>query len=531
MTVNRTITVEPIVDVATNKTSDREEYFVDDIAIWTINVSNAANGTNATNVVLKDVFPSEFVFIDYTATKGKYDSKTGEWNIGFMENGTSVTLVIRSYAKIVTNLTTNYVNVTCNEDDWNLSNNVANKSVKVIDIPDVNKTVNDTTPFYNETVVYNLTIINTGDINYTNNISVIDSLPNGLEFIETVSITGAKLIKEVINGQKITWTITDIAAFSSAVIKVKVRALAIGELTNNLTIVAPNGTNKTVNCTIDPIPLADLAVTKTNDHYRIDCLNSTTVIWTIKVVNNGPNDAINAIAKDILPKGIIYISDDSNGKYNPKTGVWKLGDLANGSSRTINIKTKVNATNVIIDNEVVVSSETYDPNESNNYDNSSIKVIAIADLMLIKDANVTKVHVGDKFSYIITVINNGPDTAVNARVYDLLPKGLELLGFEASKGDFDPAAGIWRIGDMKNGEVVTLIINVKALVTGKIINEAYVESDTFDNDTSNNKDSATVIVIKEHKPIPPYIIPTGNPLLIALLSLIAIVGVTLRRKV
>ena len=529
MTVNRTITVEPIVDVATNKTSDREEYFVDDIAIWTINVSNAANGTNATNVVLKDVFPSEFVFIDYTATKGTYDSKTGEWNIGFMENGTSVTLVIRSYAKIVTNLTTNYVNVTCNEDDWNLSNNVANKSVKVIDIPDVNKTVNDTTPFYNETVVYNLTIINTGDINYTNNISVIDSLPNGLEFIETVSITGAKLIKEVINGQKITWTITDIAAFSSAVIKVKVRALAIGELTNNLTIVAPNGTNKTVNCTIDPIPLADLAVTKTNDHYRIDCLNSTTVIWTIKVVNNGPNDAINAIAKDILPKGIIYISDDSNGKYNPKTGVWKLGDLANGSSRTINIKTKVNATNVIIDNEVVVSSETYDPNESNNYDNSSIKVIAIADLMLIKDANVTKVHVGDKFSYIITVINNGPDTAVNARVYDLLPKGLELLGFEASKGDFDPAAGIWRIGDMENGEVVTLIINVKALVTGKIINEAYVESDTFDNDTSNNKDSATVIVIKEHNP--PYIIPTGNPLLIALLSLIAIVGVTLRRKV
>ncbi|WP_405323690.1 DUF11 domain-containing protein, partial [Methanobrevibacter sp.] len=529
MTVNRTITVEPIVDVATNKTSDREEYFVDDIAIWTINVSNAANGTNATNVVLKDVFPSEFVFIDYTATKGTYDSKTGEWNIGFMENGTSVTLVIRSYAKIVTNLTTNYVNVTCNEDDWNLSNNVANKSVKVIDIPDVNKTVNDTTPFYNETVVYNLTIINTGDINYTNNISVIDSLPNGLEFIETVSITGAKLIKEVINGQKITWTITDIAAFSSAVIKVKVRALAIGELTNNLTIVAPNGTNKTVNCTIDPIPLADLAVTKTNDHYRIDCLNSTTVIWTIKVVNNGPNDAINAIAKDILPKGIIYISDDSNGKYNPITGVWELGDLANGSSRTINIKTKVNATNVIIDNEVVVSSETYDPNESNNYDNSSIKVIAIADLMLIKDANVTKVHVGDKFSYIITVINNGPDTAVNARVYDLLPKGLELLGFEASKGDFDPAAGIWRIGDMENGEVVTLIINVKALVTGKIINEAYVESDTFDNDTSNNKDSATVIVIKEHKP--PYIIPTGNPLLIAILSLIAIVGVTLRRKV
>ena len=530
-TVNKTITVEPIVDVATNKTSDKEEYFVDDIAIWTINVSNAANGTNATNVVLKDVFPSEFVFINYTATKGTYNSKTGEWNIGFMGNGTYETLVIRSYAKTITNWTINKVNVTCKEDDWNLSNNVANKTVKVVDLPDLNKTVNDTTPFYNETVIYNLTIKNIANMTYTEKLLVIDSLPKGLEFIETVSITGAKLIKETVNGQKITWTITNIAANSKAVIKVKVRAKAIGELTNNLTIIGPRGTNKTVNCTIDPIPLADLAVFKSNDHYRIDCHNSTTVIWTIKVVNNGPNDAINAIAKDILPKGIIYISDDSNGKYDPATGVWKLGNLANGKSKTIHIATKVNATDVIIDNEVVVSSDTYDPNESNNYDNSSIKVIAVADLMLIKDANVTKVHVGDKFSYIITVINNGPDTAVNARVYDLLPKGLELLGFEASKGDFDPAAGIWRIGDMENGEVVTLIINVKALVTGKIINEAYVESDTFDNDTSNNKDSATVIVIKEHKPIPPYIIPTGNPLLIALLSLIAIVGVSLRRKV
>ena len=529
-TVNKTIRVKPIVDVATNKTSDKEVYFVDDLAIWTINVSNAANGTNATNVVLKDVFPSEFVFIDYTATKGAYNSRTGEWNIGFMANGTSETLVIRSYAKTVTNLTINIVNVTCNEDEWNLSNNVANKTVKVIDLPNLNKTVNDTTPFYNEIVKYNLKVINTGNITYTSNLTVIDSLPNGLEFINTVGITGASLIKEVVNGQKITWTITNIAANSNAVITVKVRAKALGDLTNNMTIIGPHGTNKTVNCTINPKPLADLAVIKTNDHYRIDCINSTTVIWTIKVVNNGPNDAINAIAKDILPKGIIYISDDSNGKYNPKTGVWSIGNLANGKSKTINIKTKVNATNVIIDNDVVVSSDTYDPNESNNYDNSSIKVIAIADLMIIKNANVTKVTVGDKFSYMLVVINKGPDTAVSARVYDTLPKGLKLLSFKASKGTYDPKTGIWSIGDLENGERVTLQIYVKALISGEIINEARVESDTFDNDTSNNYDNATVIVEEPPEEPPIKILPTGNPLLIALLSLIAIVGVTLRRK-
>ena len=530
-TVIKKITSNPIVDVATNKTSDKEEYFVDDIAIWTINVSNAANGTNATNVILKDVFPSEFVFIDYTATKGVYNYRTGEWNIGFMGNGTYETLVIRSYAKSVTNKTINFVNVTCKEDDWNLSNNVANKTVKVVDIPDPRKTVNDTTPFYNEIVEYNLTVINTANMPYTDNLRVIDSLPKGLEFIETVDIKGAKLIKETVNGQKITWIITNIAANSKAVITVKVRAKAIGKLTNNLTIIGPRGTNKTVNCTINPKPLADLEVIKINDHYRIDCKNSTIVVWTIKVVNNGPNDAVNAIAKDILPKGIIYVSDDSNGKYNPRTGVWKIGNLKNGQSKIINIKTRVNATNVIIDNEVVVSSDTYDPNESNNYDNSSIKVIPIADLMIIKNANVTKMNVGDKFTYIITVINNGPDTAVNARVYDTLPKGVKFFRFEASKGSYDPQTGIWTIGDLVKGEKVTLRIYVEALVSGEIVNEARVESDTFDNDTSNNYDSATVIVEEHHNNPPFKILPTGNPLLLALLSLIAIVGITFRRKI
>ena len=336
-----------------------------------------------------------------------------------------------------------------------------------------------------------------------------------------------KYPKKVQKGQKITWIITNIAARSDAIIKVRVKANALGDLTNNLTIIAPRGTNKTVNCTITPVPWADLAVTKTSDHYGIDCHNSTTVIWTIKVVNNGPNEAVNAIAKDILPAGLIYISDDSHGNYDSETGVWTIGNLKKGQSAKIHIKTKVDAIDTYINNPVVVSSETYDPDKSNNRDNSSIKVISVADLKLIKEANVTKTTVGKEFSYLITVINNGPDTAINARVYDTLPKGLKLLSFEASKGSYNPKNGTWTIGDLKNGEKVTLKINVKALVTGKIINEARVESDTFDNDTSNNNDSATVVVKGGHKF---RMLPTGNPLIIALLSLIAIVGVTLRRK-
>ena len=65
--VHETIHPVPIVDISVNITSDKDEYFVDDIAVWTVVVSNAGNGTNATNVSLKDLFPSiNFKFINCT---------------------------------------------------------------------------------------------------------------------------------------------------------------------------------------------------------------------------------------------------------------------------------------------------------------------------------------------------------------------------------------------------------------------------------------------------------------------------------
>ena len=90
---NLTVYPVPIVDISVNITSDKDEYFVDDIAVWTVVVSNANNATNATNVTLRDFFPgSNFEFINCTLANGT--SYTGDtWYIGDLNNGTDVTLV------------------------------------------------------------------------------------------------------------------------------------------------------------------------------------------------------------------------------------------------------------------------------------------------------------------------------------------------------------------------------------------------------------------------------------------------------
>ena len=143
--------------------------------------------------------------------------------------------------------------------------------------------------------------------------------------------------------------------------------------------------------------------------------------------------------------------------------------------------------------------------------------------------------VGDKITYAISVINRGPDTAVNARAFDILPKGLKLISFKVSKGTFDPATGKWMIGDLAPGEKVTLLLVTEALISGQIINEATVESDTYDNDTSNNYDNATVNVteVPEEPEVPsvPKMHPTGNPLAMVLLALLVLGTTIFRRKI
>jgi uncharacterized repeat protein (TIGR01451 family) len=165
-------------------------------------------------------------------------------------------------------------------------------------------------------------------------------------------------------------------------------------------------------------------------------------------------------------------------------------------------------------------------------------------LEIIKVANKDKVKVGDLIVWTITVINHGPDKAVNVRVSDMIDvEKCEPVSYKTSKGGFDLLDGDWIIGNMEVGEKATLQITVKALYTGELVNYAYVTSDTPDPNPDNDESSAKVIVV-DNNPTPdnpgvPQIptkhsnlskYATGNPVVMVLLALLAIVGVTLRRK-
>ena len=96
--------------------------------------------------------------------------------------------------------------------------------------------------------------------------------------------------------------------------------------------------------------------------------------WIIKVVNKGPNGAVDVFVKDVLPVNTKFVSfTSSKGSFDKTKGVWTIGDLAKGEEVTLIITCKVLSAGSIT-NKAVVNSHTKDLNTSNNKDNATIEV-------------------------------------------------------------------------------------------------------------------------------------------------------------
>ncbi len=68
-----------------------------------------------------------------------------------------------------------------------------------------------------------------------------------------------------------------------------------------------------------------------------------TVIFTLTVDHNGGLDASGVTVQDQLPDGFTYVSDAGDGTFDPETGIWTIGELADGTSASIDVTVLVEA--------------------------------------------------------------------------------------------------------------------------------------------------------------------------------------------
>lgn len=168
---------------------------------------------------------------------------------------------------------------------------------------------------------------------------------------------------------------------------------------------------------------------------------------------------------------------------------------------------------------VVMASESQSSNLSSKDSGSS------AYLVIDNDADKENIFIGDYVTWVVSVLNKGPGTAKNVKVFDKLPDGLKYIKHKTTQGTFNPKTGIWDIGDLLNGKEVFLYITTLAVSTGEKINKANLtcESVNLNNETYEEEEidvfgKPADEHVKHHAD---SIRPAGNPIGLFLLSIMS----------
>ncbi|WP_441788403.1 LPXTG cell wall anchor domain-containing protein [Leifsonia sp. 2MCAF36] len=457
-------------DLATAKTVDTTTPELNGNARFTITVTN--NGPSDTaNATVTDKLPAGLDYVSDTSG-GTYDPATGVWSVGSLANGETKTFDVITKVTVttpVTNVITNSDSglpdpTPCPSDCGPNPGPIQAQSSDLV----TTKTVDNTTPNFGDNVTFTLTVKNNGPTDATN-ATVTDKLPAGLDYLSDTSggtydpATGVWSVGSLANGATTSFQI---------VTKVSTTAPVTNVITNSGSD-HPDPTPCPSDCGTGPGPItpqsADLATTKTVDNTTP--VLGDDVLFTITVTNNGPSDTANAQVTDKLPAGLDYVSDTSGGTYDPATGIWSAGALANGATKSFDIISKVTSLTPV--RNVITSSGSGLPDATpcpTDCGPAPDPIVAqYSDLATSKTVDNTTPNFGDNVRFTLTVTNNGPSNATNATVTDKLPTGLEYVS-DGSGGKYDSATGVWSIGALANGETKSIVIVTTVATTTPVTN-------------------------------------------------------------
>ena len=148
--------------------------------------------------------------------------------VSFTRNGKVLTWVVTNITTSTPLVVTVDVNVTkAGTWDNNLTVGNRNYTVNVTTVVG-NKTVNNPNPVVSEILKYNLTVVNTGTDTIRNNLTLVDTLSDGLEYAGHYVLTGADLVSFTVNGKVLTWVVTNITTRAPLVITVSVNVTKAG---------------------------------------------------------------------------------------------------------------------------------------------------------------------------------------------------------------------------------------------------------------------------------------------------------------
>ena len=489
------VTVNPIVDLIISASINNTNPVIGTLVEYNVTLYNAGPSTSEnTNVTL--TVPNNFEYISNTPSAGtSYSNTTKIWTIGNLNNGNTVTLILRGKVTTLSNLT--FVAVaSSNVTEKNLSSNTASLRNQVSNITyantsDLGITVVRTTLVGN-TLTYRVTVTNIGP-NPANNVNVTYTLPTGLNF------TNSNLAYTH-NGSNYTWNIGTLNPGASRQFIVFLSIADNGQYLNTFKVLGTEVDSYPLNNTAydvlvygQELNYSDIAVEIIADNY--DPNFGDQVTFTIMVTNNGPNNATNIVVTSILPAGLIFVSSpDSN--YNTTTGTWSINNLAVGGLDVLTLITNVSSYG-LLEETVNVQAVEFDNVSINNtatlsfYVSRNTTSAVLVDLITTVTPSSSIAIVNESVTYIISVTNNGPDNATAVTLKNELLNDLTVV---SANGTYNAGTGVWTIGTLNVGDTAYIEFIVKPTTTGSFVTNFTANSYETDSDPTSNSANALLVV-------------------------------------
>ncbi len=497
-----------------------------DTVTFTIDIlNNAVNSTvDATGISVKDIIPDGYTFVPGSASNGGFYNPGDfslTWNSLSLPLGNNLLLSFQA----TVNATGTYLNsaeitdsdqadtdsIADNNDPLEDDQDSASVTLQSADLS-LDKTVLPAAVSVGDTVTFTITVANDGPDDATG-VQVTDLVPVGYT-ITTVNDGGIQ------SGNAIDWSGLSIAASNS----INISFDAVVEAPTGASDEYLNTAEVTVADQQDPdsTPSNDDGDQSEDDEDNASITLETLdleldisanpasgneddiITFTVSLFNNDASATGNGTGVGVrnpLPSGLELIGGTvSNGgsfDFGSNTITWTGLNIPNGTTLDLTYQARVKAPGVYDNIAEIIASDLSDidsvPDNDDGDQSEDDEDIVVFDL-LEADLELTKgisaassatPNVGDTVVFELTLLNQGPDTATNVVVLDIIPSGYSVTIINnggSSGGNFIT----WDIAsiDPGAGNAITLSYEVTVLATGNYTNHAeIIFSDQFDPDS------------------------------------------------
>ena len=401
--------------------------------VFTIEVENKGT-SEITGINVSDILPEGYTYVTDDA-EGNYKSETDILTVPTLAKGEKTTIKIKAITPVEK----------LNQDN---RKNVKAITGEVSNV-EINRNVSNLFPQANEEVEFTIEVTNKGTSAVTG-IDVIDILPKGYTYV-TDDANGKYQSKVDV------LTLPTLAEGEKVIIKIKATSPSNDlnqEHRKNVSSVSGDVKNIQVERKVGNL------FPQANEE----------VAFTIKVTNKGTRKVKGIKISDILPKGYVYVSDDSDETYQPNVDMLVLPKLGKGEEKTIIIKALAPSNNL------------------NQREREKVTSIGgkVSDIRVNKRIDNLFPKVNEEVEFTVEVENRGTSTATGVKVSDILPKGYEYIR--------DDAVGVYRADTdvlvfSKLAEGEKRVIKIKARVTKNFT----TEDDAFNFEVKSDTDYKIVV--------------------------------------